>query len=84
MLDGPINRDAFETYVQKVLAPELRPGDIVVMDMCGRPRVSKQNLWSDRRGSGADMCPAFDAVMTCRGPVWEFADRGPKQPGALG
>jgi transposase len=32
VLDGPINRNAFETYVEKVLVPELRPGDIVVMD----------------------------------------------------
>ena len=32
VLDGPINRDAFETYVEKVLVPELRPGDIVIMD----------------------------------------------------
>jgi transposase len=32
VLDGPINRDAFETYVAKVLTPELRPGDIVIMD----------------------------------------------------
>ena len=32
VLDGPINRDAFETYVAKVLIPELRPGDIVIMD----------------------------------------------------
>jgi transposase len=32
VLDGPINRDAFETYVEKVLIPELRPGDIVIMD----------------------------------------------------
>ena len=32
MLDGPINRDAFETYVEKVLVPELKPGDIVIMD----------------------------------------------------
>ena len=32
VLDGPINREAFETYVEKVLVPELRPGDIVVMD----------------------------------------------------
>ena len=32
VLDGPVNRNAFETYVEKVLAPELRPGDIVVMD----------------------------------------------------
>lgn len=32
VLNGPINRDAFENYVAKVLVPELRPGDIVVMD----------------------------------------------------
>lgn len=32
VLDGPINRDAFETYVKKVLVPDLRPGDIVIMD----------------------------------------------------
>ncbi len=32
VLDGPINRNAFEAYVAKVLVPELKPGDIVVMD----------------------------------------------------
>jgi transposase len=32
VLDGPINRDAFKTYVEKVLVPELRPGDLVIMD----------------------------------------------------
>jgi transposase len=32
VLDGPINRNAFETYVEKVLLPELRPGDVVIMD----------------------------------------------------
>ena len=32
MLDGPINRDAFETYVEKVLCPQLRPADVVIMD----------------------------------------------------
>src|SRR5262245_50434123 len=32
VLSGPINREAFEAYVERVLVPELRPGDIVVMD----------------------------------------------------
>lgn len=32
VLDGPINRDAFETYIAKVLVPELRHGDVVIMD----------------------------------------------------
>jgi transposase len=32
VIDGPINRSAFETYVERVLVPELRQGDTVVMD----------------------------------------------------
>ncbi len=32
VLDGPINRDAFETYIEKVLIPELPARAIVVMD----------------------------------------------------
>ena len=32
VLDGPINREAFEVYVAEVLVPELREGDIVVLD----------------------------------------------------
>jgi hypothetical protein len=44
VLDGPINGNWFEAYVDRVLVPELKPGDIVVMDMCGRPRGGKQNL----------------------------------------
>lgn len=32
VLPGAINRDAFETYVEKLLVPALRPGDIIVMD----------------------------------------------------
>ena len=29
---GSLNKDIFELYVEKVLSPSLRPGDIVVMD----------------------------------------------------
>jgi transposase len=32
VLDGPINRDAFEAYVDKVLVPDLKRGDVVIMD----------------------------------------------------
>jgi transposase len=32
VLDGPMNGHAFLTYVEKVLLPVLKPGDIVVMD----------------------------------------------------
>ena len=32
VLDGPINREAFQAYVDQVLVPELSAGDVVVMD----------------------------------------------------
>lgn len=32
VLDGPINSEAFQLYVEKVLVPTLTAGDIVVMD----------------------------------------------------
>lgn len=32
VLDGPMNRAAFLAYVQQVLVPALKPGDVVVMD----------------------------------------------------
>ena len=32
VLDGPINRRAFETSVEQVLVPELRSGDVVILD----------------------------------------------------
>ncbi len=35
VLDGPINGRAFQAYVDQVLVPELRPGDVVIMDNLG-------------------------------------------------
>jgi transposase len=35
VLDGPINGHAFQAYVDQILVPELRPGDIVIMDNLG-------------------------------------------------
>ena len=34
-LDGPINGESFRTYVDQVLAPTLKPGDVVILDNLG-------------------------------------------------
>lgn len=39
MLDRPINREAFGALVEQFLAPELHPGDIVVMDNLSMHKV---------------------------------------------
>ena len=35
LLEGPIDGESFQTYVEKVLVPTLRPGDIVILDNLG-------------------------------------------------
>lgn len=35
VLDGPINGESFRAYVEQMLVPTLKPGDIVVMDNLG-------------------------------------------------
>jgi hypothetical protein len=55
VLDGPINRNAFETYMEKVPIPELKPG-VVVTD----------NLSSHKRTAvSAMIAAAGQACFTC-------------------
>ena len=35
VVDGPINGELFRLYVEKVLVPVLKPGDIVILDNLG-------------------------------------------------
>ncbi|MCW5759190.1 MAG: transposase, partial [Phenylobacterium sp.] len=35
VFDGPINGEAFLLYVERMLAPTLKPGDVVIMDNMG-------------------------------------------------
>ena len=53
VLDGPINGDWFEAYVTQVLIPELRPGDMVIMD----------NLSSHKRASVRERIEAAGATL---------------------
>ena len=38
LIEGPINGESFLLYVEKVLAPTLKPNDIVIMDNLGSHR----------------------------------------------
>src|SRR3984893_2640933 len=39
VIDGPMNGNAFLAYVEQILAPTLRPGDIVVLDNLSAHKV---------------------------------------------
>jgi transposase len=38
VFDGPINGESFQLYVEQILVPSLKPGDIVIMDNLGSHR----------------------------------------------
>ena len=40
ILDGPMTGNAFRAYVEQVLAPELKPGQVVILDNLRVHRVS--------------------------------------------
>jgi transposase len=53
LLDGPIDGESFRSYVEKILVPTLRPGDIVIMDNLGshKGRAVRQAI----RSAGAKL-----------------------------
>ena len=42
LIDGPINGECFTAYVERVLLPTLRSGDIVIMDNLGSHRGQRR------------------------------------------
>ncbi|MCP1845674.1 transposase [Bradyrhizobium sp. USDA 4538] len=53
MIDGPINGDSFLAYVEQVLVPSLRPGDIVIIDSLGSHKGT--NVRRAIRAAGAKL-----------------------------
>ena len=53
VVDGAVNGDVFEAFVEQVLVPQLRPGDVVVMD----------NLSSHKRARTQELIEAADAMV---------------------
>jgi len=53
VVDGAVNADVFEAFVEQVLGPQLRPGDVVVMD----------NLSSHKRARTRELIEAVGATV---------------------
>ena len=58
-LNGPINADAFETYVEKVLVPELRKGHTVVMDNLSSHKGSRVRTLIEAAGAQLRYLPPY-------------------------
>jgi transposase len=59
VLSGPVNRAAFEAYVEAVLVPELRPGDIVVMDNLSSHKGARTRTLIEAAGAQLLFLPPY-------------------------
>jgi hypothetical protein len=75
VLDGPINRDAFETYVAKVLVPELRPGDVVVMDNLSSHKGTRVRQMIEAAGAELRYLPPYSPDFNPIDQGAEFVSR---------
>jgi transposase len=59
VLDGAINRRRFEAYVEGVLVPELRAGDIVIMDNLSSHKGPRVRQLIEAAGAGLLYLPPY-------------------------
>lgn len=58
-VEGPTTREVFETYIKRVLAPKLRPGQIVVMDNLSSHKGSRVRELLEERGCELRYLPPY-------------------------
>jgi transposase len=59
VVDGPVNADVFAAFVDQVLSPELRPGDIVVMDNLSSHKNARIRESIEARGATLIYLPPY-------------------------
>lgn len=59
VVDGSVNGDVFVTYVEHILAPELRPGQVVVMDNLGAHLRAEVRVLIEARGAELVFLPPY-------------------------
>jgi transposase len=59
VIDGPMNGEAFLAYVEQVLVPALRPGDVVVMDNLGCHKSAAVLDAIESAGAGLRFLPPY-------------------------
>jgi transposase len=59
VVDGAVNRDVFEAFVERVLAPELKPGDVVILDNLSSHKGQKIRRLIESRGACVEFLPPY-------------------------
>ncbi|OBQ84242.1 transposase [Mesorhizobium sp. WSM3873] len=69
LIDGPINGERFRLYIETVLVPTLKPGDIVVMDNLGSHKGKAVRRTIRKAGAKLILLPKYSPDLN---PIEQF------------
>ncbi len=70
IVEGPTDADVFEAYVEQVLVPSLRPGDIVVMDRLAPHKVPRIVHQIEETGAAVWLLPPYSPDFNPIEKMW--------------
>jgi len=75
-VEGATDGAVFRAYVSQVLAPTLKPGDVVVMDNLGAHKVDGIRSAIEARGAALMYLPAYSPDYSPIEPCWSKLKTG--------
>jgi len=70
MFEGAVDRAMFEAYIEHILGPSIRPGDIVVMDNLAPHKSKAAREFVESRSAGCLFLPAYSPDMNPIEKMW--------------
>lgn len=70
IFEGATDAEAFATYVEQVLGPKLRSGDIVVMDNLSSHKTERVRKAIEARGAGVLLLPPYSPDLNPIEKAW--------------
>jgi transposase len=83
MFDGAVDRKMFDAYIEEILAPSLRPGDIVIMDNLSSHKSEKARKAVESKSANCMFLPAYSPDFNPVEKMWSKVKqllRGLKAP----
>ncbi len=88
VIDGAVNAEAFQAFVEQVLVPQLRPGDVVVLDNLSSHKRSRTHQLIQSVGAdllflppySPDLNPIENAFSKLKGLLRKAAERTVEGP----
>jgi transposase len=69
-IEAATDTDIFRAYVQRVLIPTLRPGDVVILDNLSPHKNSETIRWIELAGASVRFLPAYSPDLNPIEKMW--------------